>query len=274
MIPADFERLHLVNLDIDALDDDTLVPFVLHDSSDLVGRLVADEGTDEVQSGVETGGDAATGDDTEATKLKLSSTSVALAAGVALLEGEASLACIAWATTSIWATTDVWVVVFLAQVEAEVVDDVTLLHDVGAFGHVALSGRLAKVLQLDDVVGMGSGAEAGQDTGLSQEEGAGANGQQSAFAGWVLHLDVGVCLDEAEWLKFVLEDDINIASRDDKYVKLAQALVGFFEGDVGAEVDTLSGGDGLFIRGKGALECSALCGVDVSVKWSRAHLYM
>lgn len=132
--------VHVVDLDIDALDDDTLVPFVLQQTSDLVGRLVADQGADEVQSGVEAGGDATAGDDAQAAELQVGSSGVAFSAGVAFLEGEAALSGIAGAATSVGAATDVRVVVLLAQIEAEVVDDVALLHDVGAFAHVALGG--------------------------------------------------------------------------------------------------------------------------------------
>lgn len=152
------------------------MPLVLHDASDLIGRLVADQSTDKVQGGVKAGSDATTSNDTQAAELESGSSAYALATGIALLEGEAALSGIAVTTARVGTTLDVGVVVLLAQVEAEIVDDVTLLHDVGAFGQVVLGRRLAHALQSGDVVGMGGGAKAGEDAGFGEEERAGADG--------------------------------------------------------------------------------------------------
>jgi len=208
------------------------VPLVLHEASDLVGRLVADEGADKVEGGVEARGDSTTGDDAQTAQLERGSSGVALSARVALLERETALSGVARAAAVFVTAADIWVVVLLAQVEAEVVDDVALLHDVGALRHVALGRRLAQVLQSDDEVGVGGGAEAGEDTGLGQEEGARADGHEGTLAAGVLDLHVGVGLDEAQWLHLVLQDLIGAASGDDEDVELGKALVGILEGDV------------------------------------------
>lgn len=245
--------------DINALDDNTLVPLILHDASDLISRLVADERTDKVKSSVKTSGNTTRSNDTQTAELERGSSGIALSAIVALLEGEAALSGIAGATTIVGTTLDVRVVVLLAEIETQIVDHVAFLHDVGALAHVALRGRLAQVLQLDYVVWMGGCAQTGENTRLGEEERAGADGHQGAFAAGVLHLDVGVRLDQAEWLGLVLQNDFGGTAWDDEDVEFGEALVGVCEGDVGAEGYALGGSDGLLVRGKGALESSALC---------------
>lgn len=234
------------------------MPFILHEARNLISRLVADERADKIQRRVKASSDTAAGNDAEAPQLELRSTSIALAAGIALLERDTSLSGIAGAASGIWTTANVGVVVFLSEVEAKIVDDVALFHDVGAFTEVTLSGRLAEILETDYGVWMGGCAQAGEDARLGEEQGAGADGDEGTLAAGVFLLDVGVGLDEAEGLELVLEDDVDVAARDDEHVELREALVGFFEGDVGVEGNALGGGDGLLVRGKGALECSAL----------------
>lgn len=109
---------------------------------------------------------------------------------------------------------------------------------------------------------MGGGTQTSEDSGLGEEEGAGADGEKGALAGWVLLLDFGIRLDEAQWLGLVLEDDFGVAAGDDEDVEVGEAFVGLLEGDVGAEINALSGGDGLLFRGKSALEGFAACLVE------------
>ncbi len=89
---------------------------------------------------------------------------------------------------------------------------------------------------------MCSGRQAAEDALLSKEEGAGADGEQSAFALRVFLLDVGEGFDEAEGFGFGFEDGVDVAAGDDEDVKLGEASIGFLEIDVRAEAGALLGG--------------------------------
>jgi len=76
---------------------------------------------------------------------------------------------------------DVWVVVFVTELEAQVVDDVaSTIADVGALGQVTLSSQAADVLEADVGIGVGGGGQAREDALLGQEQGARADGEEGA----------------------------------------------------------------------------------------------
>lgn len=79
-----------------------------------------------------------------------------------------------------------------------------------------------------------------EDTSLGEEERAGADGEQSAFPAWVFLLQSGICFDEGDGLGVVLEW-IDIAAGNDEDIELAEAVVGFFEVNVGSKAGTLIG---------------------------------
>lgn len=91
-------------------------------------------------------------------------------------------------------------------------------------------------------------AQSGQDAGLSEEQAAGAYGQQCALLFRILLLQVAEGADEAERLGFRLKDGIDAAAGDDQDVKFGEARVGFLEVHVGAEAGAL-GRNGVFGEG-------------------------
>lgn len=77
--------------------------------------------------------------------------------------------------------THVGVLVLVAELEAQVVDNVAyVLLDNGAVAQVALGNLTADVLEADDGVGVRGGRETREDALLGQEQGAGADGEESA----------------------------------------------------------------------------------------------
>ena len=172
------------NLDVSAIDDDTLAPFVAHDPGDFFGAVLADESADEVQSAVNTGQHAGGGQDAQAAEAEVGALNDALAAGVADLEADGALASSARAAPAVGTLFDgaggrgpalrhaallavlllgqqVRVLVLvLAEVEAQVVDDVAGVHDVGAVGHVAREhGLVAPGYRLLANAGIDAGQE-------------------------------------------------------------------------------------------------------------------
>lgn len=89
---------------------------------------------------------------------------------------------------------------------------------------------------------MCGGRQAVEDTLLSKEEGARADGEESAFALGVFLLNVREGFDEAERFGFSFEDGVDIAARDDEDVKFGEAGIGFLKVDVCAEAGALLGG--------------------------------
>lgn len=80
---------------------------------------------------------------------------------------------------------DVGVLVLVAELETQVVHDVScVLHNIGALTKVSLDGQTTDVLERYDVIGVGSGREAGEDSLLSEQERSGADGKESTPADW------------------------------------------------------------------------------------------
>lgn len=85
------------------------------------------------------------------------------------------------ATTVRTLAANVGVLILVAKLEAKVVDDIAdALDDISALGQVALGSQTADILEADDGIGVGGGGETRQDTLLGQEQGAGADGEESA----------------------------------------------------------------------------------------------
>jgi hypothetical protein len=254
--------------DINTLDNDSLLPFILHLASSLDGRLVANQSTDKIESSIETSRNATAGDDTESTKLELSTSGIALTTSVALLERKAALASVAGTTTCVRVGTsaDVGAVFFFVDVEAKIVHDVALLHDVEALGHVAMGYTLVHVLHLDHVVGVGSDVQSRKDACLGHEKRSGADRHESSLSHGVLGLDIGIRLDQSHGLgSRVLakvgnaEDVVSAATGDDDNVEIGELLVSLLEGDVGLERDALRRGDEVGVADEGNFKSLAFC---------------
>lgn len=254
-----------------------------HDARDLLGAVLADQSADEVQSTVDAGQDAGGGQHAQAAEAEVGALEHALAAGVADLQADGALASRGRAAPAVRALLDraarrgaalghaallavlllgeqVRVLVFvLAELEAQVVDDVAGVDDVGVVGHVALGGLAADVLELGHEVRVGGGGQAGEDARLSEEERAGANAKEGALAGWVLLLQLAEGLDEGERLGFALEDFISAAADDDEDVNLGEAGVGVSIAEVGLDGGALGAGDETFLAGEDSAECLGLC---------------
>lgn len=115
---------------------------------------------------------------------------------------------------------------------------------------------------------MGGGGEAGEDALLGKEERAGADGEKGALVGGVLLLQLGEGSDEGERLGVSLDDLVAVAADDDENVKVAEALVGLLEGDLGANGDARVGDDLGLSSGDGNLEGLGVCGVGRLVSWA------
>jgi len=64
-------------------------------------------------------------------------------------------------------------------------------------------------------------SKATEDTILSEKEGTSADSEKSTLLVWVFLLDVGIGTNEAERLRFVLEEGFDVAAGNDKDVKLS-----------------------------------------------------
>jgi hypothetical protein len=283
--------IHASNLDISAVDDDTLAPFVAHDPGDFLGAVLADESADEVQSAVDTRQHARRGQHAQASEAEVGALDDAFAAGVADLEANGALASSARAAPAVGTLFDgagrcrpalghaalltvlllgqqvrVFVLV-LAEVEAQVIDDVAGVHDVRAVGHVALGGVAADDFELGHIVRVRSGGEAGQDARLAQEERAGADAHEGALAGWVLLLLLGEGFDEGKWLGLGLDDFLRLAADDDEDIDLVQARHGVFVAEVGFDGGALGAGDVLVVAGEDGAEGFGLWVGKRVVRW-------
>lgn len=168
--------------------------------------------------------------------------------------------CIGGAASVVGLATDIRVLVFVSEIEAKVVDDISgILNNVGALLKVAGSSLAAENLKLGHVVDVCSGGEAGKDTLAGKEEGAGADGEDSALTAGVLLLEFGKVVDEAEGLGLLLENFLRVASEDDENVKVLEAIVRLLEGDLGADHDTLFGKNLGFIGGNGDFKGLGSC---------------
>jgi hypothetical protein len=229
---------------------------------------VANQSTDKIEGSIETSRNATAGDDAESTKLELSTSGVALTTSVALLERKAALTGIASATTRVGVGTsaNVGAVFFFVDVEAKIVHDVTLLHDVEALGHVAMGYTLVHVLHLNHVVGVGSDVQSRKDASLGHEKRSGTDRHEGSLSHGVLGLDIGIRLDQSHGLGSRIlakvgnaEDVVSAATRDDDNVVVGEFLVGLLEGHVGLERDALRRGDEVRVTDEGNFESLAFC---------------
>ena len=234
-------------LDINSVNHNTLVPGILHDASDLMRSLLADHNAHQVQAGVNTRRDAARRDDSQSTESQQGSASVALPSHVALLPRITALATHG-RPSGIRLATHVWILLWVAQIEAQVIDDVSLLDEIASLGQIALGDLAVELLEFGAPVGMCCGGEARQDALLSEEHAAGADAHECALLLGVLLLEVGEGLDEAEGLGFGFDDGFDTAARDDEDVEFGEALESTLEVEVGAEGGSL-GADGVFFLG-------------------------
>jgi hypothetical protein len=234
---------------------------------------VRSQGSHQVQACVETCSDAASRDDAHAAQRHLCTPGNGLAAarvlpGIAALSSDrlpASIRCVValwlwWRLTGLLddvpdegellVLTGICahlriVVRVLAQVESSVVDDVSLLHHVGAHRHVAPSGILTDGLQAHVVVRVGCSGEALEHALLSKEQGGDVDGEDGAFFGGILLLKLNVLGEEVEGLGLVLEDiEDTLASGDDDDVEVLELVVGVLVVHVGLDSETLDGGHG------------------------------
>lgn len=108
---------------------------------------------------------------------------------------------------------------------------------------------------------MCGGGEAGENALLGKEKRAGADGQEGTLVGGVLLLQLDEGGNEGERFGISLDDLVAVAADDDEDVKLAEALVGLLEGDLGANGDARVGNN-LGLSGRdGTLEGLGVCGV-------------
>nr|POE87472.1 hypothetical protein CFP56_30061 [Quercus suber] len=228
-----------------------------------VGGIVRHQSSDHVQSSINAARDAARRQDPQPAQAEVGALEDALTAGVAHLQAHRALARRA-ATTAVggavgvllnrrgrapggglptslflqlFAGQDIWVVLafVLAQVEAQVVDHVPRLHDVGAIGQVALGDAGAEDLQFGDVVGVGGCGETREDAGFREKEGAGADAHEGTFADRVLLLQLGEGLDEGDGLSLGLQDAGHVAARNDEHVDLGEVVQSVGEAHVGRQ---------------------------------------
>lgn len=229
-----------------------------HLAGDFISSVVRHQSTYHVERSVDPRRDTTGGEDTEASQTQSGTLDDAFATVVAHLETHASLASTRRTTTvrrllewrwkssgrtlaalvffELLAAQDVRVVIFvLAQLEAKIVDHVSLLNDIDTLGHLTLDSFGAENFHLGDEVWVSGGCEATQYAGFGEDERASADGHEGALAGWILHLQSSKGLDDLQWLAFGLDDGLVVAAGHDEYVNLGETLHGFFVGDVGAE---------------------------------------
>ncbi len=88
-----------------------------------------------------------------------------------ICEGWGSPSSLGGSASSIGLATNVWVLVLIAEVEAEVVDNIAgVLENISAFLKVASSGIAALVLKLGHEVGVAGGRKAREDALAGKEE--------------------------------------------------------------------------------------------------------
>jgi len=184
------------------------------------------------------------------------------------------------------------------QIETRVVDHVVLLHDVRLL-EVAVARRFfADDLHLRVVIRVRGRGQTLQETGLGEDQGAGADGHQGAFFGWVGELELCEGADQIDGLAAFCEQVVDApAAGDDEdldregvrgqykchngmegkpqsllgkrskhpglrkgctYVIILEVLLSVFEIDVGLDGQTGRGGHALRCSGDGAFECFAL----------------
>ena len=147
----------------------------------------------------------------------------------------------------------------LAEIEAGVIDDIILLHDVRLLEVAAAGGFLADDLHLGVVVRVGGGGHALQQAGVRQGEGARADGHEGALFAGVLLLQGGEGFDERDGLAVRLQHGVHpAAAGDDEHVVVVQIFVRVVEIDVrldrqpgGCSHTLRCGGDGTLERFRG-----------------------
>ena len=247
-------------------------------TGNLVSRIIADQRPDHVERTINAASRSSRGQHAQTAEAEIHALHDALTAVVACLPAHAALAngggtpspvrtllngrrwvgerrLAAFVLSVLLPRHDVWVIVFvLAQVEAEVVDNVALVDDIAALGHVAHSHVRAQDLQLGDVVWVRGGTQAGEDASLSQEERPGADAHKCALAVRVALLDLGELLDQCNRLRLGLKYNIATTAGNDHEIELSETLHGVLVSHVRPEGGTL-GGDGVLLgSGKEDLE--------------------
>lgn len=251
-------------LNINSVDNNTLLPVVHHGVADLGGRLDAGVDADDIECSINGTGGATGGDDSEATEDKRGTTGDALTACAALFPGIGTLSRIGRTTlaTSIGLLANVWVLIWVTKVEAEVVDDESGLHDIWSLGEVSLGGLRTESLESAQVVWVGGGTEAGEHTKLTKVHGGDTDGEDGTLALWVLLLNVGKGADDLEWLwrwlGLGLDDGLKVTTWDHKDIELGEALLDFLVAHVSLESDTVVDLDGWGLGDKDAFKCLVL----------------
>ena len=146
---------------------------------------------------------------------------------------------------------------FVAEVEARVIHDVILLHDVRLLELAAARSLLADDLHLGVIVRMRRGGHALQHAGLGQDEGARADGHEGALFRRVGLLQGAEGFEEGHGLGFGFEHGVDaVAAGDDEDVVVVEGFVGVFVVNVGFDGEARGGGDALGGGGDGAFEGS------------------
>lgn len=136
--------------------------------------------------------------------------------------------------------TDVWVLVLVADIKAEVVDNITgVFYDVGTLSEVLGSSITAQVLKLGQIVRVGSGRETREDVLLGEEERTGTDGEDGSLASWIFLLELREVGDQTERLQLLVDDLLRVATDNYKDIKIFKAVVGLFVSDLRANDDTL-----------------------------------
>ena len=129
-----------IYLDINGIDNDALDPIILHNPRDLLGTLMTDQGADEVQAGINPADRATTSNNPHAAQLHALATHEVRLAEITFSPGQTALPRI----TALAALLEhVRIVVeVVAQIEARVVDHISLFHDVRALPTIVRRGVL------------------------------------------------------------------------------------------------------------------------------------
>jgi hypothetical protein len=172
-----------MDLNISAVDDNTLAPFVAHNPRHLFGTVLADQRADEVQGAVDTGQHTRRSEHAQAAETQVCALEHALAASVADLQADGALAGCTSTAASIGTLFNrasrgrpaaalrhaallavlllgqqVRVLVLvLAKIETQVVDNVASVHNVRTIRHVALRSIAADDLELGHEIRVGGG---------------------------------------------------------------------------------------------------------------------
>lgn len=225
-------------LDIDRINDNTLLPAVLHSLTDLLSTLVTDQRADQVHGSVNATGAARSGNDTHATKSHGRSAHDTLTSRIAHLARLTALPHRRVAALSPRVLLEHVRVVLqvLTEIEAALVDDVPFaLEHLGAGLELFLRRFLRQDLQLDVLLWPCGSTQALQYALAGQEQRAGVHTEDGTFLAGIVFLEIGERADQAQRLGLVLQDLLEVAAGDDEDVVVFERLVGVFVGGVGAE---------------------------------------